>query len=281
MTLRERVGFTTLAAAAFAVAALVFSLLGLIFYHGAGVITWEFLSTEPREGMTEGGILPAIVGTVALTLLTAVFSVPVGVASAIYLAEYAREGWLLRVIRLAIRNLSGVPSVVYGLFGVGLFVHGLNLGLSIAASGLTLGLLTLPTTITAAEEALRAVPKTYRDGALALGATRWEAIVTNVLPAALPGIITGVILGLARATGETAPILFTGVTFSQPSLPDSLGDQFMALPYHLFILATQHHDTTRVRPIAFGTAAVLVSLVVLLNGAAAYMRARARAGAAR
>jgi phosphate transport system permease protein len=280
-TLRERIGFGALACAVVGVVLLVLSLLGLVLYNGAGVLSWEFLSQSPREGMTQGGIFPAILGTVALTLVTAVASVPLGVATAVYLVEYAREGAFLRVVRLSIRNLAGVPSVVYGLFGVGLFVHALDLGLSILSSGLTLGLLTLPTTITASEEALKAVPKSYRDGALALGATRWEAVVTNVLPAAFSGILTGVILGLARAAGETAPILFTGVTFSRPELPHGLDDTFMALPYHLFILSTQHHDLTRVRPIAFGTATVLVGLVVLLNGAAALLRSRARAGAAR
>jgi phosphate transport system permease protein len=280
-TLRERIGFGALACAVAGVVLLVLSLLGLVLYNGAGVLSWEFLSQSPREGMTQGGIFPAILGTVALTLVTAVASVPLGVATAVYLVEYARDGAFLRVVRLSIRNLAGVPSVVYGLFGVGLFVHALDLGLSILSSGLTLGLLTLPTTITASEEALKAVPKSYRDGALALGATRWEAVVTNVLPAAFPGILTGVILGLARAAGETAPILFTGVTFSRPELPNGLDDTFMALPYHLFILSTQHHDLARVRPIAFGTAAVLVGLVVLLNGAAALLRSRARAGAAR
>ncbi|MFN7142982.1 MAG: phosphate ABC transporter permease PstA [Myxococcota bacterium] len=256
---------------------LVVALLGYIAANGGTRISWEFLSQSPREGMTSGGIFPAILGTFLLTLLTAASSVPLGIAAAIYLVEYAREGTFIRLIRLSIRNLSGVPSVVYGLFGVGLFVHGMNLGLSILASSLTLGLLTLPTTITASEEALKAVPKSYRDGALALGATRWEAIRTNVLPAAAPGILTGVILGLSRAAGETAPILFTGVAFALPSLPTDLGDQFMALPYHLYILSTQHHDIVRVRPIAFATATVLIGLVALLNLSATLLRARARA----
>lgn len=277
MNLRERIGFATLALATASLVVLVFALLGYIVTGGASELSWAFLSQSPREGMTEGGIFPALLGTFLLTLLTAASSVPIGIAAAIYLVEYAREGVLIRLIRLSIRNLSGVPSVVYGLFGVGLFVHGMNLGLSLLASGLTLGLLTLPTTITAAEEALKSVPRAYRDGALALGATRWEAIQTNVLPAAAPGILTGVILGLSRAAGETAPILFTGVAFSLPSLPESLGDQFMALPYHLYILSTQHHDIARVRPIAFATATVLIGLVALLNLSATYLRARARA----
>lgn len=277
VTLRERIGFATLGLAACSLVLLVFALLLYIGSGGASVMSWEFLSQSPRVGMTQGGIFPALLGTFLLTIITAASSVPLGIAAAIYLVEYAREGTFIRLIRLSIRNLSGVPSVVFGLFGVGLFVHGLNLGLSILASGLTLGLLTLPTTITAAEEALKSVPRSYRDGALALGATRWEAIQTNVLPAAAPGILTGVILGLSRAAGETAPILFTGVAFSLPGLPTALDDQFMALPYHLYILSTQHHDIARVRPIAFATATVLIGLVAILNLSATYLRARARA----
>lgn len=276
MTPRERIGFTTLGLATASVVLLVIGLLAYVVSGGASVISWEFLSQSPREGMTAGGIFPALLGTFLLTMITAASSVPLGIAAAIYLVEYAREGAFIRLVRLSIRNLSGVPSVVFGLFGVGLFVHGLNLGLSILASGLTLGLLTLPTTITAAEEALKSVPRSYRDGALALGATRWEAIQTNVLPAATPGILTGVILGLSRAAGETAPILFTGVAFSLPDLPTSPGDSFMALPYHLYILSTQHHDILKVRPIAFATATVLIGLVAVLNLSATWLRARAR-----
>ena len=272
----ERVGFGALAVATGLVLVLVVAIVAYVVSGGASVLSWEFLSQPPREGMTEGGILPAILGTVVLTLVTAVTSTPLGIGCAIYLVEYAREGWFTRVVRLSIRNLSGVPSVVYGLFGVGLFVHGMNLGLSLLASGLTLGLLTLPWTITAAEEALKTVPRAWRDGALALGATRWQAIRTNVLPAALPGMMTGVILGLARAAGETAPILFTGVTFSKPDMPQGLLDTYMALPYHLYILATQHADTTKVRPIAFATATVLLGLVLTVNGGAAIVRARLR-----
>jgi phosphate transport system permease protein len=276
-TRAERVGFGGLLALTVAVVALVLALVGYVFVQGVGVLGWEFLSQSPREGMLAGGIFPAIVGTLGLTLLTSLVAVPLGVASAVYLVEYARDGWWVRLVRLSIRNLSGVPSVVFGLFGVGLFVHGLDLGLSMLASGLTLGLLTLPTVITASEESLRTVPKAWRDGALALGATRWEAVWTNVLPAAFPGIVTGVILGLARAAGETAPILFTGVSFFLPQLPHGILEPFMALPYHLYILSTQHQDLARARPVAFGTATVLILVVGLLNGMAAVLRARARA----
>jgi phosphate transport system permease protein len=222
--------------------------------------------------MTEGGIYPAIIGTVYVSLITMLFAVPVGVFAAIYLNEYAAQSRLTRLIRMSIRNLSGVPSIVYGLFGVALFVSLMDFGAGLLSSGLTLGLLTLPVTITAAEEALRTVPRSYRDGALALGATRWQAVRTNVLPYAVPGMLTGAILGLARAAGETAPILFTGVAFFLPVLPASVHDQFMALPYHLYILATQHHAVAKVRPLAYGTALVLIALVLLLNLSAILMR---------
>ncbi len=277
MSARERIGFTALATLAMFVVLVVVSLSGWLVTGGWSVLSWSFLTEMPRDGMTAGGIYPAILGTVALTLISALLATPLGVGAAIHLAEYAKEGWFLRVVRLSIRSLSGVPSVVYGLFGVGIFVQGMGLGMSMLASGLTLGLLTLPATITASEEALRTVPRAWRDGALALGATRWQAIRGNVLPAAVPGILTGVILGLARAAGETAPILFTGVTFSRAELPDSVLDTYMALPYHLYVLATQHHDISHVRPIAFGTATVLLAIVLVFNASAALLRSRMRA----
>ncbi len=252
------------------------ALLAHIAWQGWDVMGWEFLTQRPRKGMTQGGIFPAIAGTALVSLLTVAFSLPLGVGAAIYLAEYAPEGRTTRWIRLAIRNLSGVPSIVYGLFGVVLFVDLLGLGTSLLSAGLTLGLLTLPWIITASEEALRAVPRAYRDGALALGATRWQAVRTVVLPPALPGILTGAILGLSRAAGETAPILFTGVAFYLPFVPESLSDQFMALPYHLYILSTQHHAIEKVRPLAYGTALVLVALVFTLNLAAFTARSRMR-----
>ena len=259
---------------------LVLAVLILFLYDvgkkGGGAISWEFLSQAPRRGMTEGGIFPAILGTFLVTLLTAALSVPLGMFTAIYLNEYARQTRLTRIIRLSIRNLSGVPSIVYGLFGVILFVNILKFGTSILSAGLTLGLMTLPWTITASEEALKTIPNSYREGALALGATKWQSIRTNVLPYALPGMLTGTVLGLARAAGETAPIMFTGAAFSLPILPKSLGDQFMALPYHLYIMATQHHDIAKVRPLAYGTALVLIVFVLGLNMAAVVLRYRLR-----
>jgi phosphate transport system permease protein len=272
----EKIGFLSLTLSALLVVSVLIWILGGIFFRGAQVINWEFISQSPREGMTRGGIFPAIVGTLSVSLITIVMAVPLGMFSAIYLNEYAYQGKLVRMIRLSIRNLSGVPSIVYGLFGVALFVRFFHFGASIFSAGMTLGLLTLPWTITASEEALKTVPKSYRDGALALGATKWQAIRTNVLPYAIPGMLTGAILGLARAAGETAPILFTGVAFFIPFLPKSLFDQFMALPYHLYILATQHQDIARVRPIAYGTALVLIDLILCLNGIAIFIRYRYR-----
>jgi phosphate transport system permease protein len=272
----ERIGFFLLTLSA----ALVVGFLGIIVFDivskGAGVLSWEFLTQPPSQGMTEGGIFPAILGTFLVSIITVLFAVPLGMFAAVYLNEYARAGRTTRLIRLAIRNLSGVPSIVYGLFGVVLFVQMLQFGTSVLSAGLTLGLLTLPWTITASEEALKTVPKAYRDGALALGATKWYAIRTNVLPYAVPGMLTGVILGLARAAGETAPILFTGAAFFLPHLPKSLFDQFMALPYHLYIMATQHHDIAKVRPIAYGTALVLLMLILLLSTSAIWVRYRYR-----
>jgi len=268
----EKIGFILLGVSGILVVMTLLVILWDIFQKGASVISWEFLTQPPREGMTKGGIFPAIMGTLLVSLITILLAVPLGMSSAIYLNEYAHQGKLVRLIRLSIRNLSGVPSIVFGLFGVVLFVRFFHFGASILSAGLTLGLLTLPWTITASEEALKTVPKAYRDGALALGATRWQAIRTNVLPYAIPGMLTGAILGLARAAGETAPILFTGAAFFLPFLPKSLLDQFMALPYHLYILATQHQDIAKVRPIAYGTALVLIALVICLNLVAVLIR---------
>jgi phosphate transport system permease protein len=269
-------GFLLLRTCLYIVLAALFLFLYDIIRKGGGAISWEFLTQPPRRGMTEGGIFPAIFGTFLVTMITAILAVPMGMSAAIYLNEYARQTRLTRLIRLAIRNLSGVPSIVYGLFGVILFVNVLSFGTSVLSAGLTLGLLTLPWTITASEEALKTVPHSYREGALALGATKWQSIRTNVLPYAVPGMLTGTVLGLARAAGETAPIMFTGAAFFLPVLPRSLGDQFMALPYHLYILATQHHNILKVRPLAYGTALVLILLVLGMNMTAVIIRYRLR-----
>jgi len=261
-------------------AAIVVGFLGLILFDlawkGGIVLNWEFLVRYPKKGMTEGGIFPAVFGTAVVTLLATALAAPLGIACAVWLQEYAPDTPLTRLVRASIRNLAGVPSIVYGLFGLAVFVEGMGMGMSVLASGCTLALLTLPSVITTTEEALRNVPRLLREGALALGATRWETIRAIVLPAAVPGILTGIILALSRAAGETAPILFTGVAFYSRYLPASVFDEFMALPYHLYILSTQHHDPVAVRPLAYGTALVLLALVLMLNSVAFVVRARHR-----
>jgi phosphate transport system permease protein len=274
--IHELIGFGILRLCVLFVIAALVVIISDIFLKGHEAISWEFISQMPRKGMTEGGILPAIVGTFLVTIITAILSIPLGMGCAIYLHEYANNGRIIRLIRMSIRNLSGVPSIVYGLFGVVLFVQLMQLDTSILSAGLTLGLMTLPWTITASEEALKNVPQSYRDGSLALGATKWQAIKTNVLPYSIPGMLTGTILGLSRAAGETAPILFTGAAFYLPFLPKSLSDQFMALPYHLYIMATQHHAIDKVRPLAYGTALVLIVLVFVMNLTAIIARYKLR-----
>lgn len=274
--LEEIIGFNTLRACAGITILILVVILWDIWNKGFRTISWGFLTAMPRNGMTEGGILPAIVGTFLVTIITAILAIPLGMGCAIYLNEYARDNAVNRLIRLSIRNLSGVPSIVYGLFGVILFVQSMNLGTSVLSAGLTLGLMTLPWTITASEEALKNVPRSYREGSLALGATKWQTIRTNVLPYAVPGMLTGTILGLSRAAGETAPILFTGAAFFLPFLPRSIFSQFMALPYHLYIMSTQHHAISKVRPIAYGTALVLLAMIFAMNLLAMILRYRFR-----
>ena len=266
----QRLGFALLALLSVVVVVPILFVVGSIVVRGAGAISWEFLTAMPREGMREGGILPAIVGTIALTFGTAVAAIPVSIGGAIYLAEYARDTPLTRLIRLAIINLAGIPSVVYGLFGLGLFVLFLGFGSSILAGALTLAIMTLPVMISAAEEALRAVPAEFRTVNASLGGTRWQGIRHIVLPQALPGIITGVLLGLLRAAGETAPILFTVAAFYLPRLPRSLYDETMALPYHLYVISTQVPGMPL--QVQYGTALVLLILVLSLNLSATLIR---------
>jgi phosphate transport system permease protein len=247
-----------------------------IMLKGWRAVTWEFLTQAPLESMTKGGILPCIVGTLCLAIGAIVVALPIGVASAIYLNEYARPGRLLRLIRLGISNLAGVPSVVFGLFGLAFFVIWMKMGESILAGVLTLAALTLPVIIGSSEEALKSVPNTYREASLALGATRWQTIYRVVIPAALPGILTGAILGLSRAAGETAPIMFTAAVFYTPNLPTSPFDKIMALPYHIYVLATAGTNIEATRPLQYGTALVLITLVLGMNLAAIIWRASLR-----
>ena len=245
-----------------------------LFRNGIGVLSWTFLTQAPTAGMTEGGVWPCVVGTVLVTFVSLIFSVPVGVLSAIYLSEYAPNNFFTRAIRSSVRSLAGIPSIVYGLFGVALFVSTLRFGLSILSSGLTLGLMNLPWIIATSEEAINSIPGSFREGALALGTTKWEAIRHNVLPYAFPGMLTGVLLAVARTVGETAPILFTGVTYYTKTIPTSLSQKFMALPYHLFTLSTQHDQVMQVRPIAFGTAIILLVFVLAFDALAFFIRMR-------
>jgi phosphate transport system permease protein len=271
----QKVGYTFLGLIAVLTVAPIILIIGYIVIQGAPALTWEFITDFPNNGMREGGILPAIIGTFYLTIGTAIFSVPLGVGAAIYLSEYAEDNFLTRAIRIAIINLAGIPSVVYGLFGLGIFVLFLNFGTSILAGSLTLAIMTLPVIISTSEEALKAVPQSFRVVSVSLGGTKWQGIRRVVLPQALPGILTGVILGLERAAGETAPILFTVAAFFLPQLPSTMFDATMALPYHLFVISTQVPGMPI--KIQFGTALVLVIFVVLMNLLATIVRSRARA----
>lgn len=271
----QRIGYTAITLMALATVIPIVAVVVYILIQGAPAISLEFLTGFPYNGMRAGGILPAIIGTIYLTIGTAIFSVPLGIAAAIYLSEYASDTPLTRTIRIAIINLAGIPSVVYGLFGLGLFVLFLNFGTSILAASLTLSIMTLPVIISTAEEALRSVPQAFRTVSISLGATRWQTIRRIVLKEALPGILTGVILGLERAAGETAPILFTGAAFFLPRLPHSPFDATMALPYHLFVISTQVPEMPI--QIQYGTALVLLAFVLTMNLIATVIRSRARA----
>jgi phosphate transport system permease protein len=270
----ERIAFAVLLIATIIVIIPVGLIVLLVLWRGLPALTPEFLLAMPRDGMRAGGIFPAIVGTFYLTLGTAAFAIPFGILAAIYLNEYAGQNWLTRVIEIAIINLAGVPSIVYGLFGLGLFVTFLGFGASILAGSLTLSIMTLPVIITATREALSTVPRSFREVSFSLGASRWQTVRHVVLPNAIPGILTGTILGLSRAAGETAPILFTVAAFYLPRLPQSVYDQAMALPYHIYVLSTQVPNVSV--KIQYGTVLALVLMVFLLNITASVIRAKFR-----
>lgn len=263
-----------------AVILVVFLILFDIISKGIGIMSWTFIFDVPRNSMREGGIFPAIVGTIYVVILMILFSLPLGVFSAIYLIEYAKQGFLTRIIHIAVNNLAGVPSIVFGLFGLGFFVLFLGpiLGFeaSILAASLTLALLVLPTIVVTTEEALKAVPRDYRDASLALGATKWQTIFKVVLPQALPGIMTGAILAIGRGAGETAPILFTGASYYIPRIPTSPKDKFMELSYHIFVMATQSINPRETLPIQYGTTLVLLTIVLILDLTAILIRAQFR-----
>ncbi|KGN97515.1 phosphate ABC transporter permease [Porphyromonas gingivicanis] len=270
--IEERIAFTLFRLLGFSVLALLLALLGFIVYNGAGVLSWEFVSQFPSEGMTAGGIFPAIVGTLCLVVGSMIVAFPLGIMSAIYMVEYAHNVKVARFIRIMTNNLASVPSIVFGLFGMALFVNTLGFGDSILAGSCTLGILALPLVIRTTEEALKAIPDSYRTGSLALGATKLQTIHRVVLPAALPDIMTGLVLSIGRVSGETAPILFTAAAYFLPHLPRSIFDQVMALPYHLYVIATTGVDLEASRPIAYGTALVLITIVLLMNCLAMLLR---------
>ena len=270
--------------------AILFVIIGNVVLHGHKIISWEFISQAPREGMTAGGIFPAIFGTVALVILMIIAVLPVGVMTAIYLHEYAKpESVLTRTIRFAVNNLAGVPSIVFGLFGLGFFIQFIGAGMDkffgleviwgqpcLLWAALTLALLNLPVVVVAAEEALRAVPKETREASLALGATKWQTIRRIILPQALPGVLTGAILSISRGAGEVAPIMFTGAAYFLPYLPHKPTDQFMDLGYHVYVMATQSPDVEATKPILYGTVLVLLILTLLLNFIAIFIRSKVR-----
>jgi phosphate transport system permease protein len=271
----QRAGFTAIRLITLITILPILGIVGYIIMQGAPAISWEFLSAMPRDGMRAGGILPAIIGTLYLMVGTGVISIPLGIAAGIYLSEYADDNWWTRLIRIAIISLAGVPSVVYGLFGLGLFVLFFKFGISILSAALTLSIMTLPVIISTTEEAMRSVPYKFRVVGISLGGTQWQTIRKVILPRALPGIITGIILGLERAVGETAPILFTGATFFLPHLPSSPMDATMALPYHIYVIATQIPGMPI--QIQYGTVLVLLAIVLAMNLTASIIRSRARA----
>ncbi len=270
----QKIAFFLLFLATLLIVVPVGMIVVIIMQKGLPAINWQFLSDIPRQGMRAGGIFPAIIGTLYLVLGAIIFALPIGLLAAVYLSEYAKDNLLNRIIKLAIVNLSGVPSVVYGLFGLALFVVFLKFGASILSGSLTLGIMILPIIITTSREALESVPQSFREVSLSLGASKWQTIRHIVLPNAIPGILTGTILGLGRAAGETAPILFTVAAFYLPQLPKSIFDQAMALPYHLYVISTQVPNVDE--KVRYGTALVLLFLVLMMNLVAIIIRTNFR-----
>lgn len=261
----QSIAFFILGLIGYSIIAILIAILGFIVVKGFSAISWDFITKMPEEGMTKGGIFPAIIGTLYLVLGSILFAFPVGVLAAIYMNEYVKDGIIKKIIKQMTNNLSGVPSIVFGLFGMSLFVNKLGFGDSILAGSLTLGLLVLPVIIRTTEEALKSVDDTFRQASLGLGASKWQTTKNVVLPIAFPNIITGLILSVGRVSGETAPILFTVAAYFLPKLPSSIFDQAMALPYHLYVISTSGTNIEESRPIAYGTALVLVLIVLVTN----------------
>lgn len=262
---KQNVAFFILGLLGYSIISILVVILGFIVVKGFSVISWDFITKMPEEGMTKGGIFPAIVGTLYLVFGSILFAFPIGVLAAIYMNEYVKDGWIKKIIKQMTNNLSGIPSIVFGLFGMSLFVNKLGFGDSILAGSLTLGLLVLPVIIRTTEEALKAVDDTFRQASIGLGASKWQTTKRVVLPIAFPNIITGLILSVGRVSGETAPILFTVAAYFLPKLPHSIFDQAMALPYHLYVISTSGTNIEESRPIAYGTALVLVLIVLITN----------------
>lgn len=263
--LKQNMAFGTLRVLSYCVLAILIIILAFISINGFSVLSWEFLTTMPEDGMTKGGILPALIGTLCLMLGSMIIAFPIGVMSGIYMNEYMRDGWFKRFVNIMTNNLAGIPSIVFGLFGMEFFVNKLEWGDSILAGSFTLGLLALPVVIRVTEESLKAVSKNFREASFALGASKWQTTSNVVLPIAMPNIVTGLILSMSRVSGETAPILFTVAAYFLPKLPTSLFDQVMALPYHLYVISTSGTNIEASRPMAYGTALVLILLVLILN----------------
>lgn len=261
----QKIAFAIFSTISYSIVALLFVILSFLIVKGIGAISWEFITEMPKEGMTEGGIYPAIIGTLILVLGSMIFAFPIGVMAAIYLNEYVKDGWMKRFIKLMTNNLAGIPSVVFGLFGMALFVNKLEFGDSILAGSLTLGLLALPVVIRTTEESLKAVDDTFRQASLGLGASKWQTTRKVVLPIAFPNIITGLILSIGRVSGETAPILFTVAAYFLPKLPEGIFDQVMALPYHLYVISTSGTNIEASREMAYGTALILIIIVLISN----------------
>ncbi len=268
----QNIAFNLFRVLSFSLVLILLAILSFIVIRGIGVVNWDFISKMPEEGMTKGGIFPAIIGTLTLVAGSMLFAFPIGVLSGIYINEFVNESWFKRFMKLMTNNLAGVPSIVFGLFGMSLFVNTLGFGDSIIAGSLTLGLLVLPVIVRTTEESLKSIDKSYREGSYALGASKIQTIRRVVLPLAMPNILTGFILSIGRVSGETAPILFTVAAYFLPKLPSSVFDQVMALPYHLYVLSTSGTDMEASRNMAYGTALVLIIIVLLLNLLANFTR---------
>jgi len=274
--LDQKIGFALLTGSMIATVLFLFAIIYFIAFKGAKVISWGFLTQGPTQGMTAGGVAPAIIGTFYLTSIAIIFSLPLGLACAVYLCEYSPKGFIVNIIRMSINNLAGVPSVVFGLFGLAVFVKFFKFGISMLSGGLSLGILVLPVIISASQEALLAVPHSIREASFALGATRWQTIKRVVIPTALPGILTGVILSIGRVAGETAPILFTAAAFYLKGYPRSIFSEVMALPYHIYALMTEGTHPEEQTAIAYGCCFILLLLVLLISFVAILIRQRQR-----